>query len=314
MAPTILVVGATGNTGRSTVETLSRFLKTSSFLSGYRIVALTRSSKGLAAQELAKLPGVEVIEKNWIEVTADWLLENEVVRAFVASQPSVGQFTEESMFLVAALQASVKYVVRISTCAPNVRPDSRAFYPRSHWALEALLGTPEFEALQWTSLQPNSFSPLYLHTSVEFIKQYRKTGKQGTLRILGSEDTPLAIIDPYDIGVFAAHLLAQEDPTPYNKAKYVLNGPEDISGHELVKLVEQHIGTKVEDVIFKDTTFLDFYADNSPDPRNIILSIGESMKVMWEGLCNAATTSKQVLELAAPTHTPAEVLKRLLEE
>ncbi|KAI0540218.1 hypothetical protein GGR58DRAFT_461972 [Xylaria digitata] len=314
MAPTILVAGATGNTGRSTVETLSGFLKTSSVLSGHRIIALTRSSKGAVAQELAKLPGVEVVEKNWVEVTTDWLRENEVVRAFIASQPNVGQFTEESTFLVAALKAAVKYVVRVSTGAPNVRPDCVAFYARSHWAIEALLSTPEFESLQWTSLQPNSFTGTYLGTAVKFIKQYRRTGKQSTLRIFGSADAPVAIIDPYDIGVIAAHLLAQEDTTPHNRAKYVVNGPEDISGQQIVEMVEQHIGTKVEDVVFKDTSFIDFYADNSPDPRNIILSIKASAEKVWEGLFSASTSSKEVLELAAPKRTPDEVLKRLLEE
>ncbi|RWA10217.1 hypothetical protein EKO27_g4874 [Xylaria grammica] len=314
MAPAILIVGATGNTGRSTVEILSGFLKTSSVLSSHRIIALTRSSNGSVAQELAKLPGVEVIEKNWVEITPDWLRDNEVARAFIASQPQVAQFTEESTFLVAALQAAVKYVVRISTTAPNVRPDCVAFYARSHWALEQLLSSPEFEPLQWTSLQANSFSQLYLQTSAEFVKQYRRTGKQGTLRIVGSADAPLGIIDPYDVGVVAAHLLAQKDPTPHNKAKYILNGPEDISGHQVVEMVEQHIGTKVENVIFKDTTFADVYANNSPGPKNIILTLKASVEVIWQGLCSASTTSKQVLELAAPKITPAEVFKRMLEE
>ncbi|KAI0914191.1 hypothetical protein F4823DRAFT_573562 [Ustulina deusta] len=314
MAPTILVAGATGNTGQSVVETLSGFLGTDNVLSGHRVVALTRSANGSAAQKLAELPGVEVIEKNWVEVTADWLRENEVVRAFVASVPHVGQFTDESTFLIAALRAGVKYVVRISTNAPIVRPDAVPFYARSHWALEALLSTPEFEPLQWTSLQPNAFSPLFLWTSAEFIKQYRKTGKQSTLRIVGSADAPVGIIDPYEIGIFAAHLLAQQDPTPHNKAKYVVNGPEDVSGRQIVKLVEQHIGTQVENVIFEDVTWADTFADNSPDPRHILLSIRASPEPLWQGLCSASTTSKQVLELAAPKSTPAEVLNRLLGE
>jgi hypothetical protein len=61
------------------------------------------------------------------------------------------------------------------------------------------------------------------------IKQYRKTAKQGTLQFMASKDAPVGIIDPYDVGVFAAHLLSQEDPTVHNKARYVLYGPEDIT-------------------------------------------------------------------------------------
>lgn len=314
MAPTILIAGATGNTGRRTVETLSKWLKTSNVIKGHRIVALTRSSSGAAAQELAKLPGVEVIEKNWTEVTADWLRENEVVRAFVASQPISTQFTEESTFLVAALDAGVKYLVRISTTAANVRPDSRAFYSRTHWALEDLLSAPEFERLQWTSLQANGFSQVYLGTAAAFIKEYRKTGKQQTLRILGSSDAPVGIVDADEVGVLAATLLALEDTSPHNKAKYVVNGPEDLTGNQLVKLVEHHTGTKVEDVTFKDMSFVDVMAEYSSDPKHITLSIKHALEPMAAGLCSTSTTSKEVLELAAPKRTPAQVLASMIDE
>ncbi|KAJ8132713.1 hypothetical protein O1611_g910 [Lasiodiplodia mahajangana] len=314
MAPSILIAGATGNTGRGVVETLSKLVvEADSVISGHRIIALTRSSNGDVAQKLAKLPGVEVIEKNWIELTPDWLRENEVVRAFVASQPHPSQFTEESTFLIAALNAGVEYLVRISTTAPNVRPDSNAFYPRTHWALETLLSTPEFERLQWTSLQPNSFSQLYLMSSAELISNYRKTGKQDTLRILGRADAPIGIIDPFEVGILAAVLLAQKDPSPHNKAKYVINGPEDVTGNQVVKLVEQYIGTKVENVVFNDMSFVEAWAAASPFPKNIMLSIKYSLEPMANGLCTAATTSRQVLELAAPKRTPADVLRDMLE-
>lgn len=143
MAPTILVAGATGNTGRSVVRTLSKLLKTTIF-SGHRILALTRSSRGTIAQELAGLPNVEVVEQNWVEITADWLRHNNVMRAFIASHVHPNQFAEESTFHLAALTAGVQYVVRISTTAANVRPDCPAYYPRTHWVIEALLSSPAF--------------------------------------------------------------------------------------------------------------------------------------------------------------------------
>jgi uncharacterized protein YbjT (DUF2867 family) len=313
MAPTILVVGATGNTGRSVVETLSKLLKTSNAntLSSHRILALTRSSNSLVAQHLATLPGVQVLEHNWVEITADWLREHEVVRAFIASHNEPNQFAEESSFHLAALKAGVKYVVRISTTAANVRPDCPAYYPRAHWAIETLLSTPEFEALQWTSLQPNVFTNFYLTSAASLIKQYRKTGKQDTLRLLASPDAPVGIIDPDDVGAFAAQLLCLEDSAlhEHNKARYNLNGPEDITGEQIVKMVEQHIGTRVESVEYKDIPFIDGM------PEHIILSFRRALEeTMWAGVCVASTTSKEVLELAAPTRTPADALKALLEE
>lgn len=118
MSPTILVAGATGNTGRSTTETLSRLLQApDSSLRNHRILALTRSANSPAAQHLATLPGVQVIQQSWVEVTPEWLQTHHVARAFIASHNKPTQFAEESTFHLALLHAGVEYVVRISTTA-----------------------------------------------------------------------------------------------------------------------------------------------------------------------------------------------------
>lgn len=318
MAPTLLVVGATGNTGRPTTETLSKLLSASNAgsLSGHRILALTRSAKSPAAQQLAGLPGVEVLEKKWVEITAEWLREQQVVRAFIAAYNQAGAFADESAFHLAALRAGVQYVVRISTTSPNVRPDCPVFYARQHWAVEALLGSPEFAALQWTSLRPNAFASFYLMSAAEFVKQFRKTGQQDTLRLAASADAPVGVIDAYDVGVFAARLLASEDPSVHNRAKYVLNGPEDITGEQVVKLVEQYIGTPVKSVEFKNMSWVDYVpvGVKGPDTRHFTESLKHALETSWEGKASASTTSREVLELAPPTRTPADGFKQLLGE
>ncbi|KAJ0166081.1 hypothetical protein CTA2_8786 [Colletotrichum tanaceti] len=276
--PTFLIAGATGNTGRGTVETLSRLLQTDAVFSGYRILALTRSAGGAAAQQLAKLPKVQVAEKTWVEITPDWLREQNVKRAFIASHNLPKHFAEESTFHVAAFQAGVHYVVRISTTAANVRPNFAAYYPRTHWAIETLLGSPEFEPLRWTSLQPNVFTQLYLGPAAELVRNFAKTGKQETLKLLASEDGPVGAIDSSEVGHFAAHLLVQEDVSPYNKAKYVMNGPEDITGRGIVDMVEKSIGTKVEDVSFRNLEFIDKMAADSNEARNVIFRSQERLE------------------------------------
>jgi uncharacterized protein YbjT (DUF2867 family) len=313
MAPIILVAGATGNTGQGTVATLSKLLNNGA-LPGHRVIALTRSCKTPAAQLLVALPGVEVVEKNWVDITADWLRKHNVVRAFIAAHMQPNQFPEESAFHLACLHAGVQYVVRISTTAANVRPDCPAYYARQHWAIETMLDSPEFAALQWTSLQPNGFTNFVLPPAAQFIKQYRETGKQDTLRLVASPDAPVGIIHPDDVGVVAATLLCQETPTPHNKARYVLNGPEDITGEQIVKLVEKYIGTRVESVVYKDMSFVDHWAAASSESKSIVLSIKHAMETSWEGKASVATTSKPVLELAPPTRTPAGALKALLGE
>ncbi|KAA8909131.1 hypothetical protein TRICI_004635 [Trichomonascus ciferrii] len=316
MAPTILVAGATGNTGRGVVETLPKLLRASKSLSNYRIIALTRSLISPAAQRLAELPGVEVAEQNWVEITPEWLRDHEVVRAFIASHNEPTQFAEESGFYVAALQAGVKYVVRISTTAANVRPDYPAYYPRNHWAIEALLSSPELSELQWSSLQANSFQPFVLASAAEFVKEFRSTGKQpDALKLMAAEDAPVGLIDPEEVGIFAAHLLAQDDVSPHNKARYVVNGPEDITGRQIVALVEQAIGEKVNNVVYKDVSFVDaIYNSNPHHSRNLIMSAKHAQVTAWEGKCTTSTTSKQVLQIAPPKRTPSETFKALLQK
>nr|RBQ83608.1 hypothetical protein FVER53263_13283 [Fusarium verticillioides] len=312
MSPAFLVAGATGNTGRGVVTTLSELLKDNKTFSDYKILALTRSSSGAAAQQLARLPNVEVIEQNWVEITAEWLRERHVVRAFIASHNEPHHFAEESTFHLNALHAGVEYVVRISTTAANVRPDCPAYYPRTHWAIETLLSSPEFERLKWTSLQPNVFTQFWLGTAASFIKTFRDTGKQEPLRLMASEDAAIGPIDSNEVGVFAAHLLATEDFSLHNKAKYVLNGPEDITGRQIVDLVEEYIGTKVENVIFKDMSFIEHAAAQTQHSKNVILSIKHAPETAWEGKCGVDTSSKEFLDIAPPKITPAQMLKTLV--
>ncbi|KAK1145464.1 hypothetical protein N8T08_004339 [Aspergillus melleus] len=318
MAPTFLLVGATGNTGQAVARTLPALLKASEAFSKHRVLALTRSVSSPTAQALAQIPGVEVTGYNWTDITADWLREQEVVRAFIAPHNAPNQFAEESAFHVAALEAGVEYVVRISTTAPNVRPDFAAYYPRQHWAIEAMLGSPEFSALNWTSLQPNIFMTHYLAIVADYIKQYRQTGEQGQLRLMTAKDAPVAPVHPDEVGVFAAHLLATCDLSAHGRAKYIINGPEDITGQQLVDLVEQYIGTRVKDVSYQDLSLIDAILDSGfgglGQSKTVMGSIRYAPTTMWEGKCSASTTSKEVLEIAAPQRTPVEVLKSLLEE
>jgi uncharacterized protein YbjT (DUF2867 family) len=313
MAASFLIVGATGNTGQRVVETLSADIKKDFTFANYTIIALTRSKLSGTAQRLSKLPNLEFIEQTWSEITPEWLREHNVKRVFIAAHNQPNQFAEESTFHLAALHAGVEYVVRISTTAANVRPDYEAYYPRQHWAIETMLSTPEFKALKWTSLQPNVFSTFYLGPAAEFVKEFRKTGKQGTLGLMASEDGSVGIIEPSEIGTFAARLLLTKDITKHNNATYVLNGPEDINGKQIKELVEKTIGEPVKDVKYKDLSFLERMADASKESRNVIMSIRFAPVTAWNGECTASTTSKEVLEIAPPRIGPHAVFESLLK-
>lgn len=312
MAPTILIAGATGNTGRGVVEHLSKLLKNTN-LSTARILALTRSSSSPTAQQLAQIQNVEVIEQNWVEITEDWLRAHEVVRAFVASHGQPTQFAEEGQFMVNVLRAGVKYVVRISTTAANVHPDCRAYYPRTHWAIEHMLDQPEFDKMHFTSLRPNGFSPMVVAGAAEMIKGFRSTGKQGPVRLVIDQDTPTGLVDPYEVGVLAAHLLAQEDSAPHNGKRYVVSGPEDITGEQVTKLIEHYLGEPVKDVGYADVSIIDEMSGSFPGAKSLIQSMKYGPVTSWEGKAKAETTSKEVLELCAPKRTVGDVLREMVD-
>lgn len=314
MAPTILVIGATGNTGKSVVRHLPKLLEFSNV--SYRILGITRSIDSPACQKLAKLPHVEMQEKDWTTIDAAWLRSQEVTRVYIAPHNLPHQFVEESALHVTMLDAGVKYVVRVSTNVEYVRSTSPVFYGRSHWAIENLLSQPEFKNLQWTSLQPNFFTISFLASSVDWIKAYQRTGKQETLAMIPTADAEVAMIDPEDIGNIGAHLLALEDPTSHNHAKYILSGPENVTGKRIVEMVEQYAGVKVQRVEFEATSLIRDLVKAGVFPEKVLPSILAGCEPMWQGKCSLAgtPTSKEVMELAPPKSTVMNALKAMLED
>ncbi|KAH6714137.1 hypothetical protein BKA61DRAFT_607257 [Leptodontidium sp. MPI-SDFR-AT-0119] len=313
MSSTILIIGATGNTGKSAVRNLSRLLESSR--TSYRILALTRSVDSPASQSLAKLPNVELKEKDWTTIDAAWLQNEHIFRAYIAPHNLPSQFAEESNLHLALLHAGVRYVVRISTNAEYLSPTNPVFYGRAHWAIENLLSQPEFKDLQWTSLQPNFFTISYLASVADWVKKYRETGEQQMLTMVPAADVPVAMVDPEDVGNVGAHLLALDDPSPYNHGRYIISGPEDVTGKDLVKLAEKTAGVKAEKVEFKVTSWIHELVKAGVYPEKLLPSILSGFEPLWAGRCSLAgtPTSKQVLDLARPERTIEVALKAMLE-
>lgn len=305
---TTLIIGATGNTGAGVVSTLSN-------LSNTPILALTRSLSNPVAQQLQQLPNTQVLEKDWTTVDANFLKSHNIQKVFVASHNLPSQFTDESLFYTAALNAGVKYVVRISTFTHFIGPASPVYYGRTHWAIENLLSQPEFKDLHWTSLQPNYFGNTFLYTAALWLKHYRETGEQETLKLILDEKAPAAIIDPTDVGVVAAHLLNADEYSNHNRAKYVLAGPEDVSGKSVVELVERLAGVRVEKVEYGSQEFLQSLTSMGY-AENVLPSVAAGLELfLWSGMgsLKKAANSQQVLTIAPPKRTIADNLNGLCE-
>jgi hypothetical protein len=83
-------------------------------------------------------------------------------------------------------------------------------------------------------------------------------------------------------------------------------------------MIERHIGAPVKDVRYEDVSFIDMLYEHqyaaSKQSKNVIYSIKRAPETAWEGKCSSSTTSKEILEIAAPKRTPADVLETLLDE
>jgi uncharacterized protein YbjT (DUF2867 family) len=158
---------------------------------------------------------------------------------------------------------------------------------------------------------------MYLASAADWVKHYHKTGNsQETLKTNVAEDKPVAMIDPEDVGHVDSHLLALDDPSPHNGARYVLSGPEDVTGKQLVALVEKYADAKVANVEFKDVSWIDELSSSGGYPEKVLSSIRAGCIPLWEGECalSKTPTSPEIIKLAAPVRTVETAFKALLEE
>jgi NAD(P)-dependent dehydrogenase (short-subunit alcohol dehydrogenase family) len=82
MAPSILIVGSTGNTGKEVVRTVSRLLSGS----GTRIIAITRNLDSDVVRALSQCEAVEFEALDWTDIDAEWLKARNIFKAFIAPQ------------------------------------------------------------------------------------------------------------------------------------------------------------------------------------------------------------------------------------
>lgn len=195
-------------------------------------------------------------------------------------------------------------------------PNHPVYYGRAHWAIENLLSQPEFKALQWTSLQPNFFTVNYLASAVDWVKKVRQDPrtKPGPLAVVPDADVAVAMIDPEDVGAVGAHLLALADPSSHNGQRYVLSGPDDVTGKDIVEAAERYAGQKATEIEYKSVGWLHDMIDSGAIPKKVLPSIMAGFEPLWSGKCTlvGTPTSKPVVELAAPRRTITDAMDAML--
>jgi uncharacterized protein YbjT (DUF2867 family) len=311
----ILVVGATGNTGSSAVKHLSQIISPLLPSSNvpHRIIALTRSADSAAAKQLAQLKHVEVREKDWTSINSAWLIEAKVSRVYLVPHNFPSQFVDESKFLVECKAAKIEYLVKLLTDIHYLTPDNSVYYGRAHWAIENLLEQNEFKQLNWTVLRANYFVGTLVLPTIEWLKK-NKTNEP--LPMLLDEESPVAIINPQDIGEAVAKLLTLEDPSTHFGKKYNLSGPEDVTAKDIVSMLEQITHEKFK-VHYKDMGLFRTLRERGGYPESVWESIECGLREnLWAGASRLANTptSPEMLQLAPPHSTVKESIEQALND
>jgi hypothetical protein len=91
----------------------------------------------------------------------------------------------------------------------------------------------------------------------------------------------------------AARLLASEQTEKHNKANYVLTGPENVTGEQILTLIEEYLGEPARDVKYNDFSFLDVWAESMSEQRTLTHAIGRARGAIWDG-STLETRSKEV--------------------
>jgi len=218
---TIAVVGATGNTGRAVVKELKGL--------GQDPIALVRNPdkarEVLGADTktaVADLGDKAALEKALRGVDSLFLT--------TAVNPNLAELNTNA--IDAALQAGVKYLVRLSAGTAVVGPDSLALAGRTHYAIDQRLRGLK---IGWVILRPGLFMQNVLGQAAA-IKNDSK------IVMPYASDFRLALIDVRDTGAVAARILV--DPAPHAGKEYEFTGAMTSFG-EVAGVFSEVLGRKI---------------------------------------------------------------------
>jgi uncharacterized protein YbjT (DUF2867 family) len=219
MSAAILVIGATGTTGKELVRLLTK--------SGHetRVTVRPTSRKG----ELQAL-GVEVTQADLNDVESLARAMHGIQKIYFAT-PLVPNMIELSSSIIRAAQsAGVKHLVKLSGGGAEIELDAMA---RWHRAVEKEM---EQSGIAYTFLRSNSFmqnfSKFNSHTIRDHGAFYASYGEGKS-----------AWIDVRDIAQVAHRVLTEE--VHRNKA-YYLSGPEALSGANIASILSTETGKAIK--------------------------------------------------------------------
>jgi NAD(P)H dehydrogenase (quinone) len=225
----VLVTGATGDTGRSTVnELLAR---------GHKVRALAHGQD--KRSEKLREQGVEVVYGDLLDFSQVRAALNGVQRAYFVYPIRPGILQATAYFAQAANEAGVDGIVNMSQ--KSAREDAKSHAATDHWLSERIF--------DWSGLTVAHIRPTYF---AEWLLYLAPMIKAGLLHVpFGTgKHAPIAAEDQ---GRVIAGIL--EDPAPHKGKIYPLFGPVEYTYAETAQLLSRVLG---KDVQYKQVDFGEF--------------------------------------------------------
>ncbi|PKK54151.1 hypothetical protein CI102_1330 [Trichoderma harzianum] len=205
----ILITGATGSTGRTTIKYLLQ--------KGLSVRAFVHKEDDRSRQLEAQ--GAEVVVGNLLDLRSVRRAFKDVKRAYFVYPVQPGLIEVTTIFAQAAKEAKAEYIVNMSQIVARSEVPSNASL--NHWLSERVFdwaGTPV------THLQPTIFHEWLVYAGKV------PTGK-------------FASVSTDDIGELTATLL--ENPAGHEGQSYPLAGPTELTPPEIADVLSKHLGRKI---------------------------------------------------------------------
>jgi NAD(P)H dehydrogenase (quinone) len=218
----VLVTGATGFTGRATVDTALKL--------GLQVRALVHTDDARAAALRAR--GVEVARGDLSNIDSVRAALEGVRSAYFIYPISPGIVDATAYFSQAAKEAGVSAIVNMSQI--SARRDSKSHAAQNHWVAERVF---DWAGIPTTHLRPTFFAEWLIYPrATNDIKEYKRIS-------VPFENARHAPIAAEDQGRVIGHILA--DPGPHAGQTYKLFGPVEMDYHGIAAAVSEALGTSI---------------------------------------------------------------------
>ena len=219
MNATILLTGATGNTGQVVAEELQR--------RGLPFVAMVRSR---ANQAKLAAKGITTVTGDFDDPASLERALQGIDKAYLVCTPDEKLIPRETAFINAAKRAGVTHVVKCSAYWADVHGETQNL--RSHGVIERALIE---SGLAYTIIRPHGFMQTFTLFSWHLIQ------KAGVISN-PTGDGGMSLIDVRDVAQVAVKALTEAG---HEGQAYDLTGPVALTGDDMAEILERVLGRPV---------------------------------------------------------------------